>query len=99
MSTHTQYMFLWRTIDNYPLIINNYPPCLSYYNAPWSKLISILCYIVSKGYIGKKRVLNSHLGTNPDPCYIQNCVIMNRSGVIIIIIKILFQEGNTIITN
>ena len=25
-----------------------------------------------------KMSLNSHLGSNPDPCYIQNCVIMNH---------------------
>ena len=25
-----------------------------------------------------KGVLNSHLGSNPDPCYIQNRVITNR---------------------
>ena len=30
------------------------------------------------GYIGKG-VLNSHLGSNPDPCYIQNRVITNRA--------------------
>ena len=23
-------------------------------------------------------MLNDHLGSNTDPCYIQNCVIMNR---------------------
>ena len=26
----------------------------------------------------RKVVLNSHLGSNPNPCYIQNRVIMNR---------------------
>ena len=25
-----------------------------------------------------KSVLNDHLGSNTDPCYIQNCVIMNH---------------------
>ena len=29
------------------------------------------------GYIGKG-ILNSHLGSIPDPCGIQNCVITNR---------------------
>ena len=38
----------------------------------------IYLYIKSKMHsdIGKG-VINSHLGSNPDPCYIQNCVIMN----------------------
>ena len=26
----------------------------------------------------RKCVLNSHLGSNPNPCYIPNCVITNR---------------------
>ena len=30
-----------------------------------------------QGYIGKG-VLDSNLGSNPDPCYIQNCDILNR---------------------
>ena len=37
----------------------------------------VISRVKYKGYIGKE-VLNSHLGSKPDQCYIQNCVIMNH---------------------
>ena len=52
------------------------------------------------GYM-RKGVLNSHLESNPDPCCIQNCVIMNRViktfRCINILTDSIYRSGNSMV--
>ena len=74
----------WRQYSGRCALI--YTPQPLYNTSVWVQVSypnRVILRVKCKGYIGKA-VLNSYLGSNPDPCYIRNpvitnCVIMNHA--------------------
>ena len=72
--SHTVYKYTGINGTPQPLYDTSFGVKANFHVSYPNQVISRLKYVCNIG----KKVLNSHFWSNRDPCYIQNCVTMNR---------------------